>query len=92
MADLHVTCVRRDNYDSDRRIQGVGGSWGYHPIDAAISNIRFGYNTYYTRAPGVLSPRVEVMVREHPVSGRPFLTTDPDGHLNNNLLSLPECP
>ena len=93
MTELTVSCHTPDNYDRDRRIQGIGGVHGlipwYHPIDDVILNIETGVNRYFV-GQGLL--RVEVIVRTHPTSGRKFITTDPDGHASNNLLNLPHCP
>lgn len=93
MTELTVSCFTPDNYDADRRIQGIGGNNGYqrwyHPIDNVIANIEAGFHTYYV-GQGLM--RVRVLVKVNTTSGRKYITTDPDGHKNNNLLSLPHCP
>ncbi len=93
MTELTVSCHTPDNFDHDRRIQGIGGVNGftpwYHPIDNVIRNIESGFHSYYI-GQGLL--RVHIFVKTHHSSGRKYITTDPDGHMQNNILSLPYCP
>ncbi|WP_324748811.1 DUF3892 domain-containing protein [Sphingomonas sp. LY54] len=88
MADLQVTCHTPDNNDMDRRIQGLGGAWGWKGIDTLIDEIQRGTNRYWTTAHG---RSVWVVAQRHPQSARLYLTTEGDGYPPNNLLSLSRC-
>lgn len=85
--DYRVTCVRRDGPDADSRIDRLGGPAFNDTIDNVIAAIDVGH-TFYVMD-GIR--RADVYVRTHSTSGRRYLTTDPDGWRENNLLSLPEC-
>lgn len=93
MADYQVTCIRRDGFDADRRIDRLGGIapngriWN-DSIDNVISSIAHGHR-FWTRVNNI---SVWIEVRKHPKSGRLYLATESDGFPPNNLLSLPECP
>ena len=89
MANIQVTCHTPDNNDPDRRIQGLGGRGWWKSIDTLISEIQNGVNQYWTVAAG---QSVWVVVKQHPHSGRLYLTTEVDGFPPNNLLKLPVCP
>lgn len=93
MADYQVTCVTPDGNDADRRIDSLGGinsatgdRW-YDTIDNVIAAITNGH-TFWVSVGGW---RVNVIVRYHPHSLRPYLTTEGDGFPPNNLLNLPHC-
>ncbi|MFP5328541.1 MAG: DUF3892 domain-containing protein [Alphaproteobacteria bacterium] len=88
MVDYHITCIRRDSSDFDRRIDAVGVSGHLYPIDQVINWIRTGAHRFWIIAQG---KSVWVVVRRHPTSGRDYLATKNDGFPPNNLLSLPEC-
>jgi hypothetical protein len=88
MADLQVTCHTPDDNDRDRRIQGLGGAWGWKDIDTLIGEIQGGVNRYWTTAHG---RNVWVIVQRHPQSSRLYLTTEGDSYPPNNLLSLSRC-
>ena len=95
-ARYRVTCTKKDGADDDRRIDGIGGPTGakvgggpwYLPIDRAIDGILDGTWTSYVI---VQSREGDVVVREHPSTGRRYLTTVADGFPPNNLLALPDC-
>lgn len=91
MTTYRVDCHTPDNADLDRRIQGLGGGhpfrW-WHPIDTIIGMIDVGH-VFYVVVDGKV---VLVTVKRHPISGRRYLTTEPDGYPPNNLLRLPRCP
>jgi len=89
MARLHVTCINKHPTHQDRhhRIQAIGGNWGKHTEDQAISNIERGVNSYYTTGGG---QEANVKVQKHS-SGKKYLITDKDTTTRDNLLSLPEC-
>jgi hypothetical protein len=88
---FRVTCHKPDNYDKDRRIQGLGGPGGggwYRGIDYLISAIEGGSEQYWTTAQDGKSVWVIVASR----NGRKYLKTEADGLEPNNLLALPHCP
>lgn len=89
MADYQVTCTKKDGSDLDRRLDGIGGSFGYLDIDTAITQIESRVNRFYCSAAG---SSVWVIVGRHPQSGRKYLTTEGDGFPPNNLLALRDCP
>jgi len=92
MATYRVTCHTPDNSDPDYRIQGLGGTgpgggW-WNTIDRIIAMIR-NDDVFYVM---VREQVVLVVVKQHPRSGRYYLTTQGDGFPANNLLNLPHCP
>lgn len=94
MADVRITCIKRDGADADRRIDRLGGpqpsgdgTWN-SSIDEVIDWILNGTHRFWTSVGG---KSVWVEVRVHPTSKRHYLTTEGDGFPPNNLLSLPEC-
>lgn len=84
-------CHTPDNLDTDRRIQGLGGTvpqvWWYG-IDTIIRMIGEG-EVFYTLVNGDVAI---IVVAKHPTSGRQYLKTQPDSYPYNNLLHLPHCP
>lgn len=85
-----VTCIIPDGPDSDRRIDSIGGpdAGGWTMLeDDAIRGLLNDAFTLWTKAAGVTA-EVQIGSRD----GRSYLTTDPDGVLENNLLHLPRCP
>jgi len=88
--DLMVSHIRRDRGDIDRRIDMLKGPWfGPSLIDAVIRDILSGINRYYVSGATLLTPAY-LEVKKHPLSGRLYLRTIPDGRWDNNLYSLPE--
>lgn len=90
MTTFYATCHKPDNFDLDRRIQGLGGNWGYTAIDTIIYMIDVLGHTFYTRPPfgnGQL-----IITAVHPQSRRKYLKTVADGIAPNNILALPRCP
>lgn len=90
MTTYRVDCHTPDNADQDRRIQGLGGTSPTHwwfGIDTIIQMIGAGHIFYVMVADQV----VLVVVKQHPVSRRLYLTTQPDGFPPNNLLNLERC-
>lgn len=90
---LQVMCITKwpTHRDPHERIQGIGGvdrgvRW-WHLENVAIANIEANRVDYFVSVNG---RRVDVVVKT--LRGRKFLTTEPDGYVPNNLLSLPECP
>ena len=88
MSSYQITHTRPDGTDADRRIDGflIGGQ--YYTIDQVIDWIRKGLHSFFVL---VWGRRVEVIVKQHPLSGRWYLTTVGDGYPPNNLLNLPAC-
>ena len=89
---FQVNCHKPDDADTDRRLEGLGGSGGggwYRDIDTLIGLIESG-DRFWTVAP--TGESVWIVVQAHPKSGRKYLKTEADGVVPNNLLSLPECP
>lgn len=93
MADLQITCInKQDRDDPFERIKRVGGgqtllgTWR-KTQEEAIREIESGTNRFYVYD-GRNSVWVIVRVSRF---GNKYLTTEPDGESQNNLLSLPEC-
>jgi hypothetical protein len=86
MANYDVTCSRKDGPDDDQRLEGLGGAGWYHTIDEVIANIGRG-EAYWVNN----GKRVQVIVQQHPKSKRSYLTTEPDGLRQNNLMFLRNC-
>ncbi|MBK7162666.1 MAG: DUF3892 domain-containing protein [Sphingomonadales bacterium] len=53
-----------------------------------ISWIKDGH-TFWTYVGG---RRADIVIKNHPATGREYLTTEADGFPPNNLLMLPRCP
>jgi hypothetical protein len=86
MAEYDVTCSRKDGVDDDQRLEGLGGAGWYHTTDEVIAKIGRG-DTYWVNN----GKRVQVLVQQHPKSKRQYLTTEPDGLRQNNLMFLRSC-
>lgn len=87
MATYYATCHTPDNYDADRRIQGLGGVGWRDTIDNIIRAID-NENLFYTAPPSGQGQRIITAVR----NGRRYLKTEADYLEPNNILSLPHCP
>ncbi|MBX7536410.1 DUF3892 domain-containing protein [Qipengyuania sp. GH1] len=88
MTTYYVTCHTPDNADLDRRIQGLGGSFGWLAIDQIINLIKNGA-IFFTAPPLAVNRRI--IVAQHPRTYRLYLKTDADGVEPNNILALPRC-
>ncbi|WP_260582085.1 DUF3892 domain-containing protein [Sphingopyxis sp. PET50] len=92
MTTYRAECHTPDNLDTDRRLQGLGGShphvWWYG-IDTIIRMIDGGNDIFYTMVDGKVAL---IEVATHPVSKRRYLKTVRDSYPYNNLLYLPHCP
>jgi hypothetical protein len=89
MATYYASCHTPDNFDLDRRIQGLGGhGWGWLQIDTIIQMIGQGH-TFYTSPP--IGNGQMIIVDIHPRSRRPYIKTIADGVEPNNILALPRC-
>lgn len=92
MPTYQVECITRDTAaDSDWRIDAVGFNGEVYLLDAVITWL--GQSTsnllYVVDNQG---NSVWVIPKQHPQSGRWYLTTEPDGMPLNNLANLKECP
>jgi hypothetical protein len=84
-----ITCITKvDRYDPAERISHVGGIGWKLTLDDAIARIERGEWQFYVHVKG---QSVWVVVATSRF-GNKYLKTQNDGHDENNLLSLPECP
>lgn len=86
MATYYATCHTPDNYDADRRIQGLGGTGWWDNIDNIIRTIDNGH-IFYTDPPSGNRQKIITAVR----NGKRYLKTEADGVEPNNILALPRC-
>jgi hypothetical protein len=95
MASRHeISCINKiPRNEPHERIKNVGGvnsngeRWKLsQPL--AVEGMESGKWIFFVRAN---VREVEVVIRESQY-GHKYLTTEPDGESQNNLLSLPECP
>lgn len=88
MADYQITCInKQDRPNLWERIVNVGGAgWKLSQPDA-IAHIEARRHSFFVSRNGY---RTDVVVRESRF-GNKYLTTEPDGESQNNLLELPEC-
>jgi hypothetical protein len=89
MSTYYANCHSPDNSDPDRRIQGLGGTWGWLPIDTIIFMIDMQGHVFYTNPP--YGSGQQIIAVNHPTSGRRYLKTVADGIVPNNILALPRC-
>ena len=89
MTTYYANCHTPDNADTDRRIQGLGGTFGWLAIDQIINMINNG-DIFYTAPASSVGRRI--IVAQHPTTYRLYLKTDADGVEPNNILALPTCP
>lgn len=92
-ARVRIYCINKtDRYNPWERIKNVGGlnadgsRWKLS-LAEAIAGVRTRKWDFYTVANG---SHAEVIVATK--NGHPYLKTEADGEMPNNLLSLPECP
>ncbi|MBX9586502.1 MAG: DUF3892 domain-containing protein [Gammaproteobacteria bacterium] len=92
---FQVTCIKRDKPSllgiRKGPISHIGGVsngliWR-HTTQEAINNILHGYYSYFVEVNSTIA-KVEVATN----NGIMYLKTNKDGHLTDNLSSLPECP
>jgi Protein of unknown function (DUF3892) len=82
-----IECVNKEpREDPHKQIENVGDSSWKITQDEAIRNIEGG-ESYEVSVGG---RTVGVIIATH--NGNQYIKTEADGHGENNLLSLPECP
>ena len=90
-----VQCInKRDRPNPHERILNIGGvvggvRWKRSQTDAIADVERDASSYYVTDRRTQKSVWVIVRISQY---GHKYLTTEPDGESQNNLLSLPECP
>ena len=88
MADVQVTCInkipRHNPYEGITHLGNATGKWSRQTV---IDWIERKEHSFFTRVNG---NRGDIGVIDGP-NGK-YLRTSADGRLNDNLLSLPECP
>jgi hypothetical protein len=82
MTSYDVRCTRKDGPE----ITGLGGVGWSHTTEEVIANIGRG-DSYWVNA----GKRVQVILQTHPKTRRLYLSTEPDGMRQNNLLFLRDC-
>ena len=88
MAEFQITCIVEN---SDKVITKVGYGFSGYKLDVqtVVNDMRNpSGDRYYTMKGG---QRATVYAKQHPTSGRWFLTTNPDDTRENNLDFLPKC-
>jgi len=83
-----VTCInkRGDHYDPHERINHIGGAGWRVSQEEAVEAVEADPFAYYISAADGIA---YLTIGHH--EGNPYLTTNPDGSTQNNLLALPEC-
>jgi hypothetical protein len=88
MAEVWVTCINKSPHNNTHEgITHLGGKKWKWTQQQAIASIEARQHTFCVSAGG---RRTEVRIVEGP-HGK-FLRTIEDGHYNDNLLALGECP
>ncbi len=82
--DHRITCRI---VDSNKVITQVGIAGEKYSVAQIYDWIKTGTHSFYTDEKG---RRAKVFARKSS-TGRPFITTDPDGIEENNLDELPSC-
>jgi hypothetical protein len=85
--ELEITCIVHDSREVIIRV-GIGSSRTQYSVQEVVDWIRTEKYQLYTYKAGM---KARVYARQHPTSGRWFLTTDPDSTLENNLDFLSHC-
>lgn len=86
---IQVTCVSTNSdVDGSEQITHLGGSGWRKVLSDIVFEIGSGVTEYFTVSNGEKAI-VEVV---RPKNLSPYLRTNKDNILKNNLLSLPRCP
>lgn len=86
MARYKINCIVHDNNQVIIEV-GLSAS-GTYKVQDVVNWILTRKHSFYTLERGV---EAEVYAKRHPVSGRWFLTTEPDSLKENNLDFLSSC-
>ena len=93
MADVHVTCITKPNPESPHEqithIGSVNGTWRWQR-EQVIASIELKSNTFYVLDPSS-NTRSEIGV-VRPAGHPPYLRTHVNGHWNDDLFTLTQCP
>ena len=87
MSEFEITCVRNDNINNVITRVGVGTVGKEYPVIDIVQAMIKG-DTFHTFKGG---QRAKVYRNQHHVTGRWFLTTNPDDMNENDLDFLPIC-
>ena len=82
-----VRCHVPDQEDRDGRIKGLGGAGWFKTVDDVMKCLRNG-DEFVVQVGG---QSVQVIYKQHYLSGRWFVTTEQDSFPPTNLLHLPVC-
>lgn len=85
MTEYQIVCI---THDKNEVITYVGFDGQYESVSTVVTWINSGKHNFFTLKNG---NRAEVYARKNKQSGRWFLTTEPDGVLENNLDFLIQC-
>ncbi len=85
MTEYQISCVVQDQQGV---IQQVGIGSNTHPVSDVVNWIQNRTHSFYTIKNG---NRAIVHARQHPITKRWFLTTEPDNTKENNLDFLRKC-
>jgi hypothetical protein len=96
MADVYVNCVTLEGAEEDRMIAELGGPqpngepelW-IHTTEEMINLILAKKHNFWTSVDG---ESIWLEVKEHPTSGRFYITTEGDSFPPHKLMGLPLCP
>ena len=93
MADAQVTCITKPHpqspYEHITHLGNPANNWMW-TRQAVIESIDAKTNTFFTIDP-ISGKRANIGVYRE-AGKAPFVKTYADGDLNNNLLSLNQCP
>ena len=87
MAKYIIECLIKNIYGVITQV-GIGGQ--HHDVEDIANSIWNNQHEFYTKTPDGLDT-LQVFARRREDTARPYLTTNPDGRLPNNLDSLYEC-
>lgn len=88
MTTFQITCIVDDSNKVITHV-GLGSTQSKITVQTAVDDLRSPTgDRYYTMKDG---KRADVYAKQHPSTGRWFLTTNPDDTRENNLDFLPKC-
>ncbi|MGD1837525.1 MAG: DUF3892 domain-containing protein [Nitrososphaeraceae archaeon] len=86
MGDYEITCIVHD-YQGVITHVGLSGDYPKYSIPDIIRFMDNGH-TFFTMRD---YRRADVIAKQHHITGRQYLTTNPDDTRENNLDFLPQC-